>query len=144
MKELFLLLFIIIGLSAYSQQVTGQLEAGIIPKAGWSQTTPLYDHYYEGYENVIYIQLAIYLELMKRDTGVRIGGDVITYMYDTPAYLYHYPVYSSYTLMLELVWKRMSLGFEHNCSHETLGNSYIGSILNFQSSFDKFYFRIKF
>ena len=48
-----------------------------------------------------------------------------------------YPVYSSYTVYGELVYRNISLKIEHQCSHETLGYAYVGSIVNFQSSYDK-------
>lgn len=140
MKKVFLLLFMIIGMTAFAQSYFS-VDAGYIPQTGYtSWITPVVKQY--EYKDIFYLNLDFKYFPVKY---IWIGGNANTYMLKDIDYFTFNPFYICYRFNAGVKYNNMELGYEHMCQHPITACGYIfDTILKEDSYYDKFYFKTTF
>lgn len=138
LAAVFIILFVAAGLELLgAQEFHGEVELGIITSTAQLE----YDvNNYEFYEHIPYANIDLYYELM----FIRLGGSVLTYMFDQTDDITFYPIFTEYGAYAEVYFHNFTLGFEHMCGHEVVGSAVIGTLLDTQIGYNKFYIRGEF
>ena len=138
-RLLILLLLLFVALVASAQEVHGKAEIGVFTSAIQIDNPVIGDYVYDFKEYIPYVDLDVYLDL----EFIKVGGGVLTLMLDSQEVNF-YPVFSEYSFYTEAYWDIFTLGWKHNCYHEVVGNTIVGTLFNKGGGFNSIYIKAEF
>lgn len=133
MKRILTTIMLLLAAHTYSLDIYGYIEA----TAYDYYRTDLGDHTDQKQ------LLSLDLGLWHRSDFFRVGGSVRTFMYTQRGSIYYTPSFADYDVFAELIYKNVSIGIEHRCSHDVIGDMRQGMIEGINGGFNRVYARIE-